>query len=233
MAVSSILEYLNRDDADRAVKDLDGKDLRGRPVRVALDDTVRIIDIVLFSMIAYASTCSAVVQTIIDAKIAMSVLVKTDPVMTDTGTTVTTTTATTGMIVLLIAVTVPDRLLLVAQTTMIVAPGLHPPGGRMIEGLQGTIMTVMTGGEVIMTKPLIMIMIDAGTIMIDPREGTTEDATRRMGVPSTKGPLGTEMAVGRAKIAHGFRDVGPDRKWTTSVFWFFLPESIGLQEIWR
>ncbi|KIK98081.1 hypothetical protein PAXRUDRAFT_31404 [Paxillus rubicundulus Ve08.2h10] len=33
-----VLEYLSRDDADRAVKDLDGKDLRGRPVRVALDD---------------------------------------------------------------------------------------------------------------------------------------------------------------------------------------------------
>ncbi|KAG1877680.1 hypothetical protein DFJ58DRAFT_720465 [Suillus subalutaceus] len=33
-----ILEYLSRDDADRAVKDLDGKDLRGRPVRVAYDD---------------------------------------------------------------------------------------------------------------------------------------------------------------------------------------------------
>ncbi|KAF5380807.1 hypothetical protein D9615_004114 [Tricholomella constricta] len=34
-----ILEYLNRDDADRAVKELDGKELRGRPVRVALDDS--------------------------------------------------------------------------------------------------------------------------------------------------------------------------------------------------
>lgn len=37
----SILEYLSRDDAERAVKDLDGKDLRGRPVRVSLDETVR------------------------------------------------------------------------------------------------------------------------------------------------------------------------------------------------
>ncbi|KAF8077773.1 hypothetical protein FPV67DRAFT_1557232 [Lyophyllum atratum] len=34
-----ILEYLNRDDADRAVKELDSKELRGRPVRVALDDS--------------------------------------------------------------------------------------------------------------------------------------------------------------------------------------------------
>lgn len=38
--ILSVLEYLSRDDADRAVKDLDGKDLRGRPVRVAYDDTV-------------------------------------------------------------------------------------------------------------------------------------------------------------------------------------------------
>ena len=39
---SSILEYLTRDDADAAVKTLDGKDLRGQPVRVALtDDPVR------------------------------------------------------------------------------------------------------------------------------------------------------------------------------------------------
>ncbi|KAF9246351.1 hypothetical protein BU15DRAFT_70450 [Melanogaster broomeanus] len=34
-----VLEYLSPDDADRAVKELDGKDLRGRPVRVAFDDT--------------------------------------------------------------------------------------------------------------------------------------------------------------------------------------------------
>jgi len=34
-----ILEYLSRDDADRAVKELDNKELRGRPVRVALDDS--------------------------------------------------------------------------------------------------------------------------------------------------------------------------------------------------
>jgi len=34
-----ILEYLNREDADRAVKELDGRELRGRPVRVAIDDS--------------------------------------------------------------------------------------------------------------------------------------------------------------------------------------------------
>ncbi len=40
--VDSVLEYLSREDADRAVKELDGKELRGRPVRVALDDSVRV-----------------------------------------------------------------------------------------------------------------------------------------------------------------------------------------------
>lgn len=40
--ILSILEYLSREDADRAVKELDGKELRGRPVRVALDESVSV-----------------------------------------------------------------------------------------------------------------------------------------------------------------------------------------------
>jgi arginine/serine-rich splicing factor 4/5/6 len=36
----SVLEYLSREDADRAVKDLDGRELRGKLVRVVLDDHV-------------------------------------------------------------------------------------------------------------------------------------------------------------------------------------------------
>ncbi|TFY78674.1 hypothetical protein EWM64_g5338 [Hericium alpestre] len=35
---TGILEYLSREDADRAVQELDGKDLRGQPVRVALGE---------------------------------------------------------------------------------------------------------------------------------------------------------------------------------------------------
>jgi hypothetical protein len=152
-------------------------------------------------MIANVPTYSVVDRTTTAAKIVMSVLlVKTDLEMIATGMTATTA----GMIVHHIAATAPGHHLLVAPITTIVAPGLRPLGGRMIEGLQGT-------------------------IMIDPHAlGTIEDATRRMGVPSTRGPPGTEMAVGRAKIAHGIRDVGPDRKRTTSVIGFFLPESIGL-----
>ncbi|KAJ3571056.1 hypothetical protein NP233_g3994 [Leucocoprinus birnbaumii] len=34
-----VLEYLSREDADRAIRELDGRELRGRPVRVALDDS--------------------------------------------------------------------------------------------------------------------------------------------------------------------------------------------------
>jgi arginine/serine-rich splicing factor 4/5/6 len=44
----SVLEYLFRDDADRAVRELDGKELRGRPVRVTLDESVRVLDFFCF-----------------------------------------------------------------------------------------------------------------------------------------------------------------------------------------
>jgi len=39
---SSVLEYQSREDADRAAKQLDGKDLRGRTVRVVADHDVRL-----------------------------------------------------------------------------------------------------------------------------------------------------------------------------------------------
>ena len=38
--LARILEYLNREDAERAVKELSGKDLRGQAVRVDLFDDV-------------------------------------------------------------------------------------------------------------------------------------------------------------------------------------------------
>ena len=40
MRLRRILEYLNREDADRAVKELGGRDLRGQAVRVDLHDDV-------------------------------------------------------------------------------------------------------------------------------------------------------------------------------------------------
>jgi hypothetical protein len=40
MRLARILEYLNREDAERAVKELSGKDLRGQAVRVDLFEDV-------------------------------------------------------------------------------------------------------------------------------------------------------------------------------------------------
>lgn len=90
----------------------------------------------------------------------------------------------TGKIAHLTAGTVPGRLLVVKK---IVAPGLRPPGGRlMIEGLQGTMPT------------------DAGTI---------EDATRRRNA-SKRGPRGTqtEMADGAVEVVLGFRTLARREK---------------------
>ncbi len=40
MRLHRILEYLSREDAERAVKELDGRDLRGQAVHVDLHDDV-------------------------------------------------------------------------------------------------------------------------------------------------------------------------------------------------
>lgn len=97
----------------------------------------------------------------------------------------------------------------------------------MIEGLQGTIMTVMTGGEAIMTKGLTM-MTDAGMITIGHRVlGKSEDATRKIPAPSTRGPPGTEMEDGRAK----WRMISgrcSSRKREASVVGFILPNLLVL-----
>lgn len=155
----SVLEYLSREDADRAIKELDGRELRGRPVRVTLDDSVRecqklssssVIDIICFSVV--------VVRTIIDVMIVA-----------------TTAIGMTAIGMIDTAGTVPDHLLAVQNMT-IVDPGLRPTRGRiMIEGLQGT---MITGEEAMMTADsLIIIMTVAGMISIV--AGTIEDVTRR------------------------------------------------------
>ncbi|KAH9857206.1 hypothetical protein C2E23DRAFT_881668 [Lenzites betulinus] len=164
-AGDGILEYLSREDAERAVKDLDGRDLRGQPVRVALsergaDDHRR------------------------------EPRQKIAPVMIVIGMTV----AGIG----------PGRLP-AALKSMIVAPGLHLPGGMLrIEGLQGT----MIGEAAMMTaEALTPIMTAAGTIMTG--VGTTVAGTRRT-IATTKGLPGrpTETADGRAEEAMGFPDAG-------------------------
>ena len=90
----------------------------------------------------------------------------------------------------------PGRLLAepLPNLKIVVHPGLHPPGGRlMIKGLQGT---MITGEEAMMTaERLIIILNVAGMIMTD--AGTTEDATKKMNASRT-GLRGTRMgkAVG-------------------------------------
>jgi hypothetical protein len=69
-------------------------------------------------------------------------------------------------------------------------PGLRRPRGRMIEGLQGTMIT--GGGIMMIDAGLILIMTVAGT-------GKTEDVTRRKTV-MMKGRLGTGIADGPAEV---------------------------------
>lgn len=106
----------------------------------------------------------------------------------------TETTVITETIVHPTAGNALDRLLLVVPIMRIVAPGLRPPGGRlMIEGLQGTMIT--DAGAMMTAERHLIIMTDAGTILIDAE--TTEDAMTRMNA-TTKGLQGTqtEMAGG-------------------------------------
>jgi hypothetical protein len=50
MRLRRILEYLNREDAERAVKELSGRDLRGQAVRVDLHDDVSAFSIHLLEL---------------------------------------------------------------------------------------------------------------------------------------------------------------------------------------
>ena len=74
----SVLEYLSREDADRGVRQLDGKELRGQTVRVLADYEVRLLRvrlgpllILLFSVAPITTAemnaeTTAIVKTVID-----------------------------------------------------------------------------------------------------------------------------------------------------------------------
>ena len=163
---------MSREDADRAVRDLDGKDLRGRPVRVAFDDSVRVCPASPM-FVSCDSRSDPVRIIIVVTNVAMI------GEMTVTGTTVTKKKD--------IAVIAQGRP--VALNMMnVVHLGLPFPGESLtIKDLQGT---MITGAEAMMTaERLIIILTAAGTIRTDAE--TTEDATTKTN--ASKRGRGTQM----------------------------------------
>jgi hypothetical protein len=190
MRMYRILEYLNREDAERAVKELDGKDLRGQAVRVDLFNDVSTFLSTQRRCIlnALASATLIIIAVMTAARSEKNV----------TGTSVSGTIAIEMSATATIAMTVTvkkglrsdaiGRILLPAVVKMIVAPGHLPLGGIMkIKGLQGT----MTDGGAMMTgEVLTLIMIVAGTTA-----GMIAAATKRKnglttGLPDTMGTAG-------------------------------------------
>ncbi|THH19477.1 hypothetical protein EW146_g1700 [Bondarzewia mesenterica] len=154
---TGILEYLVREDAERAVKELDSKDLRGQAVRVTMPDDVVARTIIVVMSAVWMTVTATIVTGMTAATIAMSALI-----------------AKTG----LTAVTDP-ALLPAAMTWMIAAPpGRLRRGGIMMkEDLQGT---MIGGGVIMMTEEaLTLIMIAAGTID-DATKRTTGSMTERL-----------------------------------------------------
>jgi hypothetical protein len=170
--VHRILEYLSREDADRAVRDLDGKDLRGRPVRVAFDDSVSVCP--AGPMFVSCDSRSGPVRIII---VVMNVAMIGE--MTVTGTTVTKKKD-----IVVIAQDPPVAL----NMMNVVHLGLPLQGESLtIKDLQGT---MITGAEAMMTaERLIIILTAAGTIRTDAE--TTEDATTK--TSALKRGRGTQM----------------------------------------
>ncbi|KAI0076460.1 hypothetical protein K474DRAFT_1235642 [Panus rudis PR-1116 ss-1] len=160
VAGDGILEYAAREDAERAVKDLDGKDLRGQPVRVRLDEGVRCV------------TCSGIfhcVDLFFSDLVLITIVAMTVIVMIDVM--IATAMIVTGMTVLLTGVVNALGPLLAVPTTTTVAPGLLRRGGitkiLMIRGLRDMMIDgTMTDEEVIMMtgEALTLIMIAAGTM---------------------------------------------------------------------
>lgn len=111
--------------------------------------------------LAHTPIGSVVDRTTTDVKIVMTALAMI-VLVTATERTVAPTVVT--------AATAQDPLP-VATTMTIVDPGLRLLDGRMTEGLQGTIMTVTSDGEVIMTGHLIMM---TAAVMIMNVAGMTE-----------------------------------------------------------
>ncbi|KAH9966516.1 hypothetical protein BC827DRAFT_1152949 [Russula dissimulans] len=180
-----ILEYLNREDAERAVKELDGRDLRGQAVRVELFE-----DVSTSLSTEWSHTLNALgsATLIITAGMIAVNIVMTATRMNVIKKSVTAMIAMTGTVKRRRPSVVIGRVLLPVVVKTIVAPGHLQAGGIMkIEGLQGT----MIDGEAMMTgEVLTLIMIVAGTTA-----GKTAVAMKRRngsktGLPGTMGTAG-------------------------------------------
>jgi hypothetical protein len=127
MRLRRILEYLNREDAERAVKELSGRDLRGQAVRVDLHDDVSIFSVPgggTFNAFASATlTITAVMNAATIERIATGMIVSGTIVieMSATATIATTVTVKKGL-----PSDVIGRVLLPVVAKMIVAPGHLP-----------------------------------------------------------------------------------------------------------
>ena len=222
MLLRRILEYLNREDAERAVKDLSGRDLRGQAVRVDLHDDVRFFLCTYggaFNALASATlTITAVMSAATFERIATGMIVS--------GTIVIEMSATAATIAMTVTVKkgLPSdaigRVLLPVVAKMIVAPGHLPLGGNSkIKGLQGT----MTDGEAMMTgEVLTLIMIVAGTTAGMIAVATKSKNVSRTGLPDTTGTAGGVeggcRVVVPSKMKGTERATDPPRRMRTSCF---------------
>ena len=194
---------MNREDADRAVKELSGRDLRGQAVRVDLFEDVSILP--PNERRCILNMLDSAVLTITAGRIGV-IIVMNATGMNVTGTTVAETTVirrnatvTIAMIVTVKKgppdVTGPALLPVVAK--MIVAPGHLPLGGiSKIKGLQGT----MIDGEAMMTgEVLTLIMIVAGTTAV----AMKRKIDSRTGLPDTMGKAGGVEGGCRVVVVRG------------------------------
>jgi len=99
-------------------------------------------------------------------------------------------------------------------TPKIVVPGLHPPGGRMIEGLQGTM--IIDGGTMMTEKDLTIVMIAAGmitTAVVMTEDARIEKTDMKTGLQDRR----TGMAIGPVERSS---DAGANR--TTASRGFYV-----------
>lgn len=141
------MEYVSRDDADHAVKFLDGKDLRGQAVTVTLSEDVSPIEsmvVVLFlildSEVDQITSAARSAETIV-AEMTLSSAETTDTVMTDIVMTGIGTTSTGTLVVVDGLTLLPDVMSVqgllegtkkgAAAAKMVVMKGVGTKGGAM------------------------------------------------------------------------------------------------------